>query len=300
MDKKTGAAAFVAAVSLTALAGCTSATTGTTTAGGGSTSTGSTNTGSGGSGGGSGTPASMILAAVAKSTSDNSVTITGSVTGGTTGTTTKMSGVEEFQPLKSSLTISMSGGAAAGQDMSAIFDGTNYYIKSPQLSALAGGKTWIELNTSALTGGTANPLSSLSGSLKTQSPLSELDALVAAGDLKQVGTESVDGQQTTHYTGSLTAAQASDMAATNGLDAQAVAQIKAAFADGGFQTETIDLWTGSNSLPVRIVSAVNSTTLGTVTSTFDFTGWGAPVTITDPPSDQVGTFSIPGLPTSSD
>jgi hypothetical protein len=276
--------ALVAAVSITAMAGCSSI--GKTT--GGNTSTGNTNTGSGGL-----TPASVVLAALTKASSDNSVTITGTVTGGTAGITTKMQGVEQFQPLKSALTIDTSGGTSAGMSLSAIYDGTDYYIKSPALSALEGGKTWLELNLASLGTGSSNPLASLMGSLNTQSPTGELSALLGSGDLKSVGSQTIGGVQATHYTGTLTAAQAADLAAVNGLTAADVAQIKSLFSASGIQTETMDVWVGPDNLPVQVVSTTTSTSLGSTTSTFDFTNWGAPVTITDPPAGQVGTFSIP-------
>ena len=296
MYKKTGMAALVAAVSITAVAGCT-ATTATGSGAGGSTSTGTTTTGTNG-GSGALTPASVVLAALTKASSDNSVTVNGTVTGGTSGITTKMQGVEEFQPLKSSLTIDTSGGTAGGMTLSAIFDGSNYFIKSPTLSALGGGKTWLELNLGSLGTGSGNPLASLTGSLKTQSPTDQMSALLGSGDLTSVGTETVDGVQATHYSGTLTAAQATALAAGNGLTAAQVAQIKSLFTSSGIQTEKMDVWVGPDSLPVRVVSTIDSSSLGTTTSTFDFTNWGAPVTITDPPADQVGQFSLPAIPTS--
>lgn len=291
MYKKTGVAALVAAVSITTLAGCTASTTTGSTGSGGSTSTGNTSTGAL-------TPANALLAAMSKASGDNSVTITGTVTGGSSGTSTKLSGVEEFQPLKSDITMNITGGSTGAMTIAAIYDGTNYYMQDAQLSALEGGKPWLELNTSSLGSGLGASLGTMLNSAKTESPSEELGPLLASGDLTDVGTGTVNGVQATHYSGTMTASQAADLASVNGLDSSDVQEIKSLFQTGGVQSEKMDVWVNSSNLPVQVTVATTSTALGTVTSVTNFTNWGAPVTITDPPADQVGTFSIPNIPTS--
>jgi hypothetical protein len=291
MYKKIGVAALGTAVSLVAVAGCTASSTTPSGKTSGAASTAASSGGTGGSG--SVSPASVLLTALTKATGDNSVTITGTVTGGTAGTTTKMSGVEQFSPLKSSITINSSGGAAGTTAVTAIYDGTNYYLNDPQLSSMAGGKSWVEFNLSSM-GALGSSMGGLINSLKTESPTSYLSAMVASGDLKDVGTDTLNGVQTTEYTGTLTGAQAATLVSSvNGLTAPEVQELKQLFTAGGIQSETMTAWVNSDNLPVQVTETNTSTSLGTTTDITDFTDWGAPVTITDPPAAEVGTFTMP-------
>ncbi len=80
-----------------------------------------------------------------------------------------------------------------------ITDGTTIYIKSPIFgSQFSGGKTWTKIDLQKLAGSQATHTKLLS-SLMSRSPSQALRQLLAAGSVKNVGSETIDGAETTHY-----------------------------------------------------------------------------------------------------
>lgn len=236
------------------------------------------------------TPINALQAALTTANKDNTVKVTGTVT--STGLNLKMSGVEQFQPLEMSMDLTMSMSETGDMTLSEIYDGTNFYLKDPQLASVDGGKEWAKYDLSSM-GGAGSSIQSLLNSAKNQTPTSSLQPLLASGDLKSLGSATVDGQQTTHYSGTLTSDQIATLTSRNGLSAAQVQEIKQMQQTAGIQSETIDVWIGSNNLPVQMKSVAQTST-GQAATTMAFSDWGAPATITAPPADQVGTLTIPG------
>ena len=78
----------------------------------------------------------------------------------------------------------------------AVEDGTTMYMQSPLFtSQLPGGKTWMKIDLQKA----GSKLGLDYSSLMSQNPASALDRLKAAGSVKSLGTETIDGVQTTHY-----------------------------------------------------------------------------------------------------
>lgn len=269
MLKRIGLIAGGAAIGLAAIAGCTSS-------GGSGNAGGSAN-------GGSGTtqlsPAAFIKAALTKASGDKTVRINATMTtGGFSGT---LSGQEQFQPLALSMTMNMSS-----MDISEILVGDTIYMKMPQLSSMLGGKTWAKLNLSSL-GSLGSSFQSLLDSAKNSDPTQQLQPLLASGDLHKVGTETVDGVQAEHYSGTVNPATAFDSSlAAQNLTADQIAQLKSFMKASGVSTETIDVWVAANGLPVR-ETVSSSTSAGAFKMDMHLSDWGAPVSISAPPADQV-------------
>ncbi len=106
------------------------------------------------------------------------------------------------------MTMSMKGqvnGGTKAIDIAAVLDGETMYMKFPPSLAnqLPGGKPWISINFAEL--GKAAGVSGLGSMLNGSSTLSDpgqyLDYLRAASDgsVKDLGQETVNGVQTTHY-----------------------------------------------------------------------------------------------------
>ncbi len=119
------------------------------------------------------------------------------MTGSIAGSHLSMKGSGDYSnsPAKGTMVMTMSGG---GQDLqfNVIEDGTTIYLKSPLLSAeLPSGKTWLKLDLQKA----GSQLRVNYSSLMSQSPASALKQLEAAGSVKTVGTETIDGVDTTHY-----------------------------------------------------------------------------------------------------
>lgn len=252
------------------LAGCSGSTTGKSTTGG---------TGIGGSLNGS--AISLVADAMNKANSAGTVRVTGTISAA--GTTLTLDAHEQYSPTLE-MSMDMQG---TGMTMSEIFIGDKLYMKYPQLSAQFGGKPWLEIDLSGA-GGTLGSLSSLINSARNENPTTTLSALVASKEVSKVGTETVQGQQTTHYSGTLNADQfLQNSAVTSQLSSAQADQLKSMLKAGGVTSEKIDVWVASNGLPVQLKSAVHSTSAGEADITMDMSDWGTPVQVSAPAADQV-------------
>jgi hypothetical protein len=180
--------------------------------------------------------------------------------------------------------------ALSGMNISEVLIGDTLYMKIPALSAELGGKTWAKLSLSSM-GSLGSTFQSMIDSAKNTDPTSQLQPLLASGDVHKVGTETVDGVQTTHYSGTVDPATAFDSSqAAKNLTSAQITQLKSMLKQSGVTTETIDVWVASDGLPVREqVSATSSA--GATKVDMHLSGWGAPVSISAPPADQVGDIS---------
>jgi hypothetical protein len=272
-----GICAATATLAAVAVAGCSGS--------GSSSSAGTSGTGgSGTSAAGSGDSAAISLVADAMNKADaaGTVKITGTIVYPGQSTPTTMSGDEEYSPdLEMSMTMQVQG-----QALSMILADNVIYMDYPALSAELGGKQWAEIDLSKSTGSLGS-LSGLIDSAKDQSPTTEIAALVASGDVTKVGAETVQGQQTTHYSGTLTAAQLlSARAQIDDLSASQLASLKSAVQTGGVTSETVNLWVSSSGLPVEEKYSVK-TADGTLTEDMYMSDWGAPVPVGAPPASEV-------------
>jgi hypothetical protein len=277
MHKRIGLIAGGAAVALAAVAGCTSSSTNTA---------GSNGSSSGGNGGSAVnlSPAAFVKAALTKASNDGTVHVTGSITAaGTNGT---MTADESFgNPVELSMTMN-----ASASSISEILIGDKLYAKVPELSSMLGGKSWVLFDLNAL-GSLGSTFQSLINSAKNMNPAQQLQPLLASGNLHKVGSETVDGVQADHYSGTVDPATAFDGSeAAKNLTADQITQLKALMKAGGVTTETIDLWVASDGLPVR-VSVNSNSSEGAVKVDMHLSDWGKPVSITAPPADQVGDMS---------
>lgn len=257
------------------LAGCSGGSGSGTGTGGNGTKAGSLN----------GSAVSLVADAMDKASSAGTVKVTGSISAA--GTTLTLNAEEEYSP---SLEMSMQM-QGSGLNMSELFLGQKLYMKYPALSAEFGGKPWMEIDLGEA-GGTLGSLSSLINSSRNENPTTSLAALLASKTVTKVGTETVQGQQTTHYSGTLQADQfLQNSAISSRLTSAQATQLKSMLKTGGVTSEAIDVWVASNGLPVQVKSVVHSTTAGTATVLMDLSDWGLPVHVTAPPADQVADIT---------
>ncbi|MBR7825397.1 hypothetical protein KDK95_03685 [Actinospica sp. MGRD01-02] len=264
-----GIGAAAASLAVLAAAGCSGSGSG------GATAQGTT---------AAGDPASLTLVADAMNKADSAgtVKVTGTMT--TPGSTTPMTmtAEEEYSPsLEMSMTTQLNG-----QSISEVLIADKLYMKYAGLSAMMGGKPWGEIDLSQATGSLGS-LSTLLSSVRDQNPTTQISALVASGDVSKVGTATVDGQQTTHYSGTLTTGQLATLSGGSAhLSAAQVAQLKSLLQDAGASAVTIDVWISSSGLPVEEKYAEKLSS-GTVTGDMHLSDWGAPVSVGAPPSAEV-------------
>src|SRR6266700_3090340 len=206
-----GIGAAAASLAVLAAAGC-------------SGSGGGTTTGTGGTTGGSSAALSLVADAMNKANSAGTVKITGTITSPSSTTPITMTAQEQYSPqLEMSMTMQLNG-----QSLNEIMIGDKIYMSYPALASMMGGKQWGEIN-----------LTQASGSLGS------LSSLVASGDVTKVGAETVDGQQTTHYSGTLTPGELATVANGGHLSAGQISTLKSEMQSAGISSETVDLWVAS-------------------------------------------------------
>jgi hypothetical protein len=237
------------------------------------------------------TPVGVVQAALLASAADNSVHVTENLSGN--GTVAQMSGTQQLSPPKVDESLTMDIGGASTLKATEIYDGTNFYLGAPQLSTVDGGKPWARIEPSSASGA-GHSIESLLDSARDQAPSSTLVPLLASKDLKSLGAATVEGTRATGYSGTLSAAQLNSISPAGDLTADQIKQLKQSFQQDSVSTETVEVWIDSENLPLRVTQAV-TTALGTADTAIDYADWGAPVTITDPPGNEVGTLNSSAL-----
>ncbi|GAA3135786.1 LppX_LprAFG lipoprotein [Streptosporangium carneum] len=162
-----------------------------------------------------------------------------------------------------------------------ILTGETVYVKSELLNKFAGTtKPWAKASLSDLDAQGQAGVRDFLTQAQQFDLAGTVKLLTASKDVKAVGTETVGGVETTHYSGTFPVAEAAqviDPAKREQLE-QRLSQVK----DVKF-----DLWADAESLPrkVTLSGAEQGSSFNLVTS---FRGFNEPVTISAPPADQVG------------
>jgi|GEM_PF-3463854 len=235
------------------------------------------------------------------------VSISGSVGGQETNGDITMEGKNSADGKTSLVIINLGsvfgdlGGLGAGTDLEVeqrIIDGVAY-TKNLDILGL-GSETW-----------TKKDLSALLESQEAQNPNQYLQYLNAAGaDVEKVGSEEINGVETTHYKSVLTkemlqkqfeSEEWKQYYTEQGLSEEDFEKFKRAYLEGLSNTP-VDLWVDEDDLPVRmkISTEINASGLtGAADSdgdsrvssifTIDFSDWGTDLDIQAPPEDQILT-----------
>jgi len=277
----------------------------------------------GGAFSGSGTPSpgsarGALGAAAANSSAAPSVAFTVSATRSNPSTTTTLvtgSGAVDLRTDTGSLTAtvpSLAGLVGSGDDsVNMISDGTSVYLGSPALSSLTGGPTWLK---AGLPRG-ATSSSADSSTLAVLSNPSQLLGLLSSigGQVTTVGQVNLDGVPTTEYRTTVTVAELASRAGLTGGSATG-AKIAQILGRLGNTSVPVTAWVGSDGYvrQLQVSVALSRATLGGLASdlingtfggssadqstsattvTVGFSHYGAPVSVTVPPADQVTDVS---------
>ena len=159
-----------------------------------------------------------------------------------------------------------------------------------------GGDQWLSINAAAALGG-SSPFSNLGQSDPTQ-VLSALERV--SNDVKEVGTATVRGVQTKHYTATIDFAKAIDNAKlpkalrgkAKGLFGSAAAMPAVPVdvyldSDGRLRRMTIDIDLGSFAAGVSGASGASGAALPTISMTLDLYDFGTPVNVQAPPANEI-------------
>ena len=163
---------------------------------------------------------------------------------------------------------------------------TALYLQTPQPDP--GVRPWTEFPFSELGHSLESGISSLLQSAQNTNPAQQTQLLTTSKNVHVVGTQVVDGVETTHYRGTISAATAFGSlqpAVRNGL----AAQLK-------LITGTIhfDVWIDAHHMMRRLVS-VETAAGKPLTATENITAVNEPVRITLPTGSQVGIMPASAL-----
>jgi hypothetical protein len=112
-----------------------------------------------------------------------------------------------------------------------------------------------------------------------------LQQLLASSKTQKVGTDTIDGEQMTHYTTSVDPSSKLD-----GLPAAERAQVRKALSRLGMQSVPIDVWVDGQGLLRRMRMSLGfgqALQGASMTMTLDLHDFGTTVDVTAPPADEV-------------
>ncbi len=130
------------------------------------------------------------------------VKVTGPVTETTTGSMQLQ--LKPSTLMSAALTVT-TGGKTIGVDE--VLGSTAVYVKVPGVSELTG-KPWLEISFAELSGKLGASVEQLLQNMQNGDPLNQTQLFAAAKDVRAAGTQTIDGVQTTRYTGSYPASSA--------------------------------------------------------------------------------------------
>jgi hypothetical protein len=206
----------------------------------------------------------------------------GAMTGQATGTVkADLAGTMQTKPLAGRMT--MTGMQVAGQDvgtLTALITPQAMYVKMPMLADQLG-KPWFELKFSDIKAASGLDFGQLTSQAQQMQPAQYIEQLAASGDVRAVGTETVNGIRTTHYSGSVSIEES-----LSHYSEAMRRQLETTMKQSGFTGSDIDVWLDDKGLVRRVrSSAVGGK--GTFSLSMDVLAYGVPVDVTPPPASQV-------------
>lgn len=152
------------------------------------------------------------------------------------------------------------------------------YLKLAALGTVTG-KPWIKISDTGLRRGSSATFGQLLQALENANPLAQTSMLTASKDLREVGTQVINGVPTTHYTGSypIGAALAKLPSALRSLSV---------LKSMGIKTVHFDAWIDGQHQVRKMVTAEAGPS-ARITSTVLITAINQPVSIKLPPPSQV-------------
>ncbi|MEU6403600.1 hypothetical protein [Streptomyces sp. NPDC046985] len=168
-----------------------------------------------------------------------------------------------------------------------------YVNMGDKLASVLGGKHWLEYayDDLAKIGGGSGAY--LKDQMRSTAPKEPVTMLLASGQVKKVGEETVEGQHTTHYAGTL---NVGDMMSrtSHRLSAAQLAKAKKQLEESGVTAEHVDVWIDDQNLMVKQTQKARFTKgpmVGPMTVTAYYTDYGTPVSAAAPRADDTENFT---------
>ncbi|ANS67244.1 lipoprotein [Streptomyces lincolnensis] len=139
-----------------------------------------------------------------------------------------------------------------------------------------GGKHWLKYaykDLEALDGGGVG----FADQMRNTTPDESVKLLMDSGDIREVGEETVDGQRTTHYSGTVRVEDVTDT------------RLKSQLQQAGVTSQTVDIWVDDRNLLVKKVEQGRMAT-GRLTQTAHYSDYGVKVSVDRPPAADTQDF----------
>jgi hypothetical protein len=179
-------------------------------------------------------------------------------------------------------------GQAVPGGIQEIVDSNAIYLKMAQLSRETG-KPWIKIPAAEISKESGASFGQLLQQDDTNNPLVKTQMLASSHNVKKVGTATVDGVQTTEYTGTypLSAGLAK-------LPADLRAKVEPQIQSMGLTNENFKIWLDSQQQVRKIIVSDTGSKMQ-FTSTMQVTGLNEPVSAALPPAAQTATVPAGSL-----
>lgn len=198
-----------------------------------------------------------------------------------------------IDPLEMDMTMSVEGPTAtqSGEVQIRLLDQVMYIGGGPEMAKEMDGKSWMKMDLSAL--GEDNPLNldELGAGQTTQNPAAESGFLAGAEDVEKVGTETIDGVETTHYKGTVSL---DDLRKGNEGESKALREQREKsieqYEKMGVETLDMDMWIDGEdrTKQFRMQGEADG---GPLDMTITFLDYNQPVEIEAPPAEDTFDFA---------
>ncbi|MGY0059460.1 hypothetical protein ACWY4P_23375 [Streptomyces sp. LZ34] len=240
-----------------------------------------------------GSPLAALKLASRQTDQQHSAKVEGTTQMGTQNST--MSGAMDWADgMHATMTITQKGGAVqssplAGKPMEARYTPDAMFMNlGDEFAAQAGGKHWMKYDYDTLAKQAGASGEFLKDQMQNTDPARSVQLLIATGQVKSVGTESVKGVKATHYTGTVKVSELAKMQSKD-LSESDLTALQKQLETSGMETETIDLWIDGDNLLVKKREQADSNN-GKYDSTVYYSDYGTKVTVEEPPASDTMNF----------
>ncbi|MDF3301189.1 hypothetical protein [Streptomyces tropicalis] len=197
--------------------------------------------------------------------------------------------------LTGSLTLIYTGGTMAdtmrrlgSTSMEARYLPDAYYARlGEQFARRTGGRHWLRYGYTDLAGLGGGSGAFLQDQMQNSTPNQSVKLLLASGDVRRLGRETVRGARTTHYGGTVRVA---DLAARGShLPADQLARLRKQLTAAGVGSERVDIWVDDHDLLVKQTCAAQMA-MGGMSQTAYYSGYGVRTSVARPPAGDTEDF----------
>jgi hypothetical protein len=192
-----------------------------------------------------------------------------------------------------SMKMNLPSQGADGKAEIRLVDKAMYIGGNPSIAKELHGRTWLKFDLSAL-GDNQLGGGALGAGQAQQNPAAESGFLTGAKDVKKVGTETVDGVQTTHYQGNVTLAEIKTALDKNSKVSKAAREQRdkalQQYEKLGVSTMAIDMWIDGDN-HVKQTRMKSQTGKGPLDMTVTFLDYNKPVAVTAPPAKDTADLA---------